>query len=327
MRIFLKITLLLISLLVISACSFSPAAAPTPSIAASPEPTITQTPAPTNTPEPTPTPTLAPGDKTTREKDGMTMVYVPGGEFTLGMNTAEQYANCEKFFYSCNPGEFSIDTTRTVKLDSFWIDQMEVTYAQFAKCVEAGICELTNGQATRCVTLGNCDMTKLADGWSASIKPEYLDHPVVNVNWLDAERYCDWVGARLPTSSEWEAAARGTDGRIYPWGNESPYKTLLNYNHTGDTTVVGSYPEGASPYGALDMAGNVSEWVSDWYSDDYYVLADPNNPQGAATGEYRIMRGSSWFDWDADVALSVFTVHRPQNYDILYGFRCAASEP
>ena len=102
------------------------------------------------------------------------MVYVPGGEFTLGMNTAEQYANCEKFFYSCNPGEFSIDTTRTVKLDSFWIDQMEVTYAQFAKCVEAGICELTNGQATRCVTLGNCDMTKLADGWSASIKPEYL---------------------------------------------------------------------------------------------------------------------------------------------------------
>src|SRR5690606_19387879 len=141
----------------------------------------------------------------------------------------------------------------TVYLDAYWIDQTEVTNALFAKCVEDGDCTppVQSVSSAGLPYYGN---------------PRYDNFPVMRVNWYQANAYCQWADRRLPTEAEWEKAARGTDGRTYPWGNETLNSNLLNHNYSvGDTTEVGSYPAGASVYGALDMAGNVGEWVNDWY--------------------------------------------------------------
>jgi formylglycine-generating enzyme required for sulfatase activity len=258
----------------------------------------------------------------------MNMVYIPGGEFPLGISVEAQVQICLDYYVICNPSDYT-ETVHTVILDPYWIDQTEVTYGQYLACANAGVCEYNDSQITRAIQTGYIDLSLVTEGSTLEdiIDPEYFDHPAILVSWNDANAYCQWVGARLPTAAEWEAAARGSDGRLYPWGNESPSANLLNYNHTGDTTPVGSFPDGASPYGVLDMAGNVAEWVADWYSDDFMVLTDPHNPQGAAEGNRRMIMGSSWFNGDIDVYLARYYMNSPSNFDILYGFRCAQSEP
>jgi formylglycine-generating enzyme required for sulfatase activity len=190
------------------------------------------------------------------------MVGVPAGEFIMGSPAGE--------------GADDEHPQHTVSLDAFWIDRTEVTNAQYRGCLDAGACAKPQYWG---------DSAYDADG-----------QPVVGVVWNDAEAYCKWAGARLPTEAEWEKAARGTDGRVYPWGNEDPTCERANYNTdcVGKPALTGSYPASASPYGALDMAGNVWEWVADWYAADTYGPSPQQNPTGPDSGDRRVLRGGSW---------------------------------
>lgn len=223
------------------------------------------TPAITHYAAPTATP---PASTKTSETDGMVMQFVPAGDFTMGYSLSKK---------DMAPGH-------TVTLDAFWMDRTEVTNAQYAKCVSAGACDAPQD-------LTSHNRVKYYNG------EQYASFPVLNISWNEANAYCHWAGRALPTEAQWEKAARGTDARLYPWGDKVPSKALANYgNLQGDTTLTGSYPDGASPYGVLDMAGNVREWTADWYDETYYKTSPQYNPTGPVAGYKRTARGSSWGD-------------------------------
>jgi formylglycine-generating enzyme required for sulfatase activity len=155
------------------------------------------------------------------------------------------------------------------------------------------------------------------------------NHPIVFMIYDDAIAYCNWAGVQLPTEAQWEKAARGTDGRIYPWGNEAPdaggrYRANYYPKEDGydDTAPVGSFPLDASPYGVMDMAGNVQEWCADWYDENYYASAPNQNPQGPSSGTYRLLRGGSWAVGDLRAAGRDPVWHDPTGRYGGRGFRC-----
>jgi formylglycine-generating enzyme required for sulfatase activity len=220
----------------------------------------------------------------------MEMVCVPAGEFLMGSAESDSVAD---------DGE---KPQHTVALDAFWIDKTEVTNAQYRKCIDAGACTKTG-----------C--------WE---EPKYgaPDQPVVCLTWDNASKYAAWAGGRLPTEAEWEKAARGSDGRLWPWGNEPPDCTRANFSACADRpAAVGSYPAGASPYGALDMAGNVWEWVADWYRDGYYTSAPVSNPQGPDAGEDRVVRGGSCASNEGVVRCAYRYSETPNYWGVDGGFR------
>lgn len=203
-------------------------------------------------------------------------------------------------------GEFQMGYGDTSYLDAFYIDKTEVTNAQYAECVDAGGCKSPafSSSVTRPSYYGN---------------PEFDDYPVIYVSWYDAENYCTWAGKRLPTAAEWEKAARGTDGREYPWGNGGPNCILANsIGCVGDTSAVGSYPAGASPYGALDMAGNVMEWVNDWYTSTYPAVSP---------GTYKISKGGCFSLLEFYMMTNHGVSPDPGYIDRDQGFRCASPAP
>jgi formylglycine-generating enzyme required for sulfatase activity len=171
----------------------------------------------------------------------------------------------------------------------------------------------------KCVDAGACTAPSNILHYSDS---QYANHPVVYVNWNQASSYCTWVGRELPTEAQWEKASRGIDVRTYPWGNVTPTCSLANYSGCkGDTTIVGSYETGKSPYGVYDMAGNVWEWVQDWYGT--YPSGTITNPSGPDIGEYRVLRGGSWEN-NADYIRSAFRFKSyPSSSSPFIGFRCA----
>ena len=261
------------------------------------QPRATPTLEPTETPLTTSTPTSEPafdvGSTMVNPIDNAVMVYVPEGEFLMGSEDREAFES-EK-------------PEHMVYVDAFWIYQHEVTNAEYRACVDAGLCNTPYKE------------TYYSDS-------DYDHHPVVHVSWFDAQAYCEWAGGRLPTEAEWEKAARGTDGRTYPWGNQIPICSLANFYYCVDgTSPVGSYPNGASPYGALDMAGNVWEWVTDLYNGDYYSLSPYENPAGPEDGVYRVIRGGSVLSDDWTLRVSVRLDEHPDNSPIGLGFRCLHS--
>jgi eukaryotic-like serine/threonine-protein kinase len=265
------------------------------------------------------TPTLGIGS-TMIGKNGMVLLYVPAGKFTMGTKAEDALAECEKYRRDCQLDWYKDEEPpHSVELDAFWIDQTEVTNAMYAKCVKDGKCDPPG------VTKIPSFVPTYPLGYSYYGNSEFDNYPVIYVSWNDAKAYCLWAVRRLPTEAEWEKAARGTDGRTYPWGNEGPNYSLVNYG-SGYTTEVGKYLDGASPYGALDMAGNATEWVADWYSDTYYANSPISNPSGPDKGHSRVLRGGSW------IAASTFSVRSTSrgfyataqiSSDV--GFRCALS--
>ncbi len=239
-------------------------------------------------------------------KDGAPMVKIPAGEFRMGSQEDDMDARDNE------------RPVHSVHLDAFYIDQYEVTIAQYATFLQ----ETNRG---------------VPDFWSEEIQKLYGRRPVIGVDWNDATAYCTWAEKRLPTEAEWEKAARGTDQRLYPWGNEVPNEQQANLGEMGKykneykkgydpLTVVGSFEQGKSPYGVYDMAGNVWEWTADWYDEGYYGKSPERNPTGPTSGQYRVLRGGSWLVVPPHGRSAHRDARMPASRNSFVGFRCAASK-
>lgn len=271
--------------------------------------TVTPTPAPSATPIPTPAPLVD-------EVTGARMIYIPSGIFRMGNDESE-------------PDE---SPSRIVRVDAYYIDEMEVSNGQYAQCVADGACQPPgrSGATLHPAYYGD---------------PAYDEYPVIFVNWNDARDFCAWRDVRLPTEAEWERAA-GFDPEMgikytYPWGDIFD-GTLLNFcdvncpqedrnpdfdDGYGDTAPGGNYADGRSPLGLYDMAGNVMEWVSDWYDPDAYEGATDTNPLGPLEGEFKTIRGGSWLSSEDEVRVSGRGSYDPSVRRAHLGFRCAATAP
>ena len=264
------------------------------------------------------------------------MVLVPAGDFTMGSTTGN------------TDGNFDEQPVHTVYLNAFYIDKYEVTNAQFKSFIDAG------GYTTQAFWSVAGWSARTTHGWTQPYwwtagtyhsGPAWPDFPVVGVTWYEAEAYANFAGKRLPTEAEWEKAARGTDQRTYPWGN-SIGSSRANYFGSGDpfdnsSTPVGFYDgqlsrtrprfqttNSPSPYGAYDMAGNVWEWVADWYDGNYYSVSPSSNPPGPLTGSHRVLRGGAW-GYDPAYLRSAFRNDDgyPSYRSNTVGFRCARTLP
>ena len=263
-------------------------------------------------------PTITPTEELTNQRvspvDGMPQVYIPAGTFHMG-----------GYDVRAAPDEFP---AHEVTLSAYWMDQLEVTNAMYALCVNAGACDLPQ----------SLESQRRTDYFN---NPEFKDYPVVYVTWGDANAYCKWADRRLPTEAEWERAARGDDLRTFPWGEDKPDYRFANFNFiVRDTSRVGSYPLGASPFGVLDMAGNVAEWTSDFYKSNFYSVSDSVDPSASTSANFfRVVRGGSLGDAEINIRVSKRSSVRGSNLNTIpgspeylgefsprIGFRCAMSE-
>lgn len=243
--------------------------------------------------------------ETIKGKDGAPMILIPAGPFLMGSNDGLPNERPE----------------HTVTLNAYYIDQYEVTAGRYQKFIESA-------------------KHDLPPTWDDEAARTLSDLPAVGMSWADAAAYCKWAGRRLPTEAEWEKAARGTDGRRYPWGHMQPFVDIANYNRgiwvseaitlvpvnsglEGMSVRHGLKEGGKSPYGLFHMAGNAAEWVADWYDREFYQKSPDKNPTGPATGEKRVMRGGSWADLPTALRVTARFSAEPDFEERTIGFRCA----
>jgi hypothetical protein len=224
--------------------------------------------------------------------------FVPAGSFQMGFDSTE---------------DVDYKPVHPASLNAFWIHETEVTNRQYANCVAAGICQ---------PPVRSMEFPDWYD------QPEHQDDPLVGVTWDQADQYCQWIGARLPTEAEWELAARGLQAFLYPWGNDDPECRFANYSgclypNPAEPVWAGYLVEGKSPFDALDLTGNVNEWVQDWYSADYYQTAPAGNPQGPETGEQRVVRGGGYLTPIDQLQAYLRSALTPDASQSDLGFRCA----
>lgn len=243
---------------------------------------------------------------------GVVMVFVPAGEFLMGMDAEDMLENCKKYSNYCGgtSGFEESSPEHVVYLDSYYIDKYEVTNLQYELCVKTGFCDAPrmNSSYSRASYFDN---------------PNYANYPVIHMTWASASQYCQWRGTELPSEARWEKAARGTDGRLFPWGDvfDSSY---ANAAELRDTTEVGSYPKGVSPFGAHDMIGNVWEWTANRLYD--YETSPYSNPLGPDTGTNQTARGGSWYGGGGDYPVPFRWAGVAYN-TFEFGFRCAMDAP
>ncbi len=256
------------------------------------------------------------------------MLHVPGGTFLMGSTETEindSISLCRQHYNICNRWYYlRAGPQHAVSLNGFWLDRTEVTNAQYRSCVAAGVC---------------LEPLECRKGEPTYTDSEKSDHPVVCVGWHQARVYCEWAGARLPTEAEWEYAFRGEQGLIYPWGNSFD-GAKLNFcdsncvtTHADDryddgysrSAPVAAHPQDASWCGALDMSGNVSEWVADWLSA--YSTEAESNPTGPFSGSEKVIRGGSWFSHPVYSQGTIRGSVEPDTRLDHLGFRCAVSSP
>lgn len=271
-------------------------------------PTPSPLPAPTQAPTPTPEPIIT--------ETGSRMLYVPGGVFRMGNDD----------------GETNERPSQLIRIDPYFIDETEVTNGQYAQCVDAGACEAPGS-----------NLATYHDAYYGA--PAFDDYPVIHVTWYQAQTFCEWRDARLPSEAEWEKAAGFDPAEAiklrYPWGDTFD-GTLLNYCDSGcprdyadtavndghrDTAPVGSYPDGRSPLGMYDMLGNVLEWVGDWYNARAYADMTDTNPRGPLAGDAKVIRGGSWLSDGEELSVTVRGSYEPTVARANLGFRCALSAP
>lgn len=255
------------------------------------------------------------GDATeVSERDRADMVYVPAGDFLMGSTNSDSSASADE------------KPQRIVYLDAYWIHTYEVSNDMFSEFVT------DTGYETAAERQGYSYMYTSSGSWGEFAGVNWRHPmgastnadgslPVVHVNFYDASVYCEWAGGLLPTEAEWEKAARGEDGRIFPWGNKFD-SSLLRYDASGGPVSIDSYPGGQSPYGVYNMAGNVFEWTGDWYSASYYEISPGVNPAGPSSGDLIALRSGGWNSSQSNVRTANRDVSGPEYMNHLLGFRC-----
>jgi eukaryotic-like serine/threonine-protein kinase len=258
------------------------------------------------------------GSSYTRSSDNMMMMFIPAGQFTMGSRNEDSDA-----FKHEKP-------QHVVYLDAFWMDAYEVSNGMFARFInDTGYVTLAEKQGYSYGYDANWNWVQVSGfnwknpGGPNTVAEEAL--PVVHVSFFDAEAYCLWAGGRLPTEAEWEKAARGEDDRLYPWGNEFNPNYLRFKGSQGPASVF-AFPEGVSPFGIYNLAGNAFEWTQDWYHHEYYNLSTRDNPQGASDGEFKVIRGGSWINSQSRVRVTHRDISKPDYMNHLLGFRCVMDE-
>lgn len=267
------------------------------------------------------------GTETASPREAMGMVFIPKTSFTMGKPADQAYKECLSVRPDCKIKNYQDESPpHTVTLDAYWIDQTEVTNEMFTLFLNTEGNQSEGGVSWLNISSETLYIRNTGSTWRVS--QGYEDYPATGVTWFGALAYCKWAGKSLPTEAQWELAARGTDDRTFPWGNSDPDCSLANiFECGGKVAAVGSFIAGSSPYKVYDLAGNVWEWVADWYQKNYYEMSmNSINPPGPEKANNRVLRGGSWRDLGDGIRTTFRYRKEPEYSSNSVGFRCVRTD-